>query len=59
MITQRAAGWYQGGQGQGVAADNPFQSRGRQMQLMLHGRKGNADDQDIEHHHALSQARHR
>src|SRR6185437_6015064 len=59
MITKRAARWYQSGQGQGVATDDPFQPSGRKVKLTLHGWKGHANDQDVEHHHALSHARHR
>jgi len=31
----------------------------RKVEFALHGRKGDAHDQDVEHHHALSHARHR
>src|SRR6201989_1200927 len=53
MITKRAARWYQGGQGQGVATDDPFQPSGRKVKLTLHGRKGHANVQYVKHHHAL------
>jgi hypothetical protein len=59
MITKRAACRYQSGQRQGVATDDPLQPGRRKAKLTLHGRKGDAHDQDVEDHHALSQARHR
>jgi hypothetical protein len=59
MITKRAACRYQSGQRQGVATDDPFQPGRRKVKLTLHGRKGDAHNQDVEHHHALSHARHR
>src|ERR1700733_2895706 len=59
MVAQRPARRDQGRQGQSVGADHPFQARGGEAEFALQGRKGNAHDHDIQHHHDLSRARHR
>ena len=56
MIAERTAGWNQRREDQGVRADDPLQATRRQPKFPLHRRKSDADNQDIEDHHALRQA---